>query len=86
MILELFRDFLHDMRAHRTRATLTLLAITWGTIAVVLLLSFGHYSRSFNCVYDINTGAYGSCDHFYENPFRYYTWFPPVGSRQTQLF
>ena len=41
MILELFRDFLHDMRAHRTRATLTLLAITWGTIAVVLLLSFG---------------------------------------------
>lgn len=41
MILELFKDFLHDMRAHRTRATLTLLAITWGTIAVVLLLSFG---------------------------------------------
>ena len=41
MIFELFRDFLHDLRAHRTRATLTLVAITWGTIAVVLLLSFG---------------------------------------------
>lgn len=41
MIFELFRDFLFDLRAHRTRATLTLIAITWGTIAVVLLLSFG---------------------------------------------
>jgi putative ABC transport system permease protein len=41
MFFELFRDFLYDLRAHRTRATLTLLAITWGTIAVVLLLSFG---------------------------------------------
>ncbi len=41
MFLELFRDFLSDLRVHRTRATLTLIAITWGTIAVVLLLSFG---------------------------------------------
>jgi putative ABC transport system permease protein len=41
MFLELLRDFLFDLRAHRTRATLTLVAITWGTIAVVLLLSFG---------------------------------------------
>lgn len=41
MLLELLRDFLFDLRAHRTRATLTLIAITWGTIAVVLLLSFG---------------------------------------------
>ena len=41
MFLELFRDFLYDLRTHRTRATLTLIAITWGTIAVVLLLSFG---------------------------------------------
>jgi putative ABC transport system permease protein len=41
MVLELLRDFLFDLRAHRTRATLTLVAITWGTIAVVLLLSFG---------------------------------------------
>lgn len=41
MFLELIKDFLSDLSAHRTRATLTLLAITWGTIAVVLLLSFG---------------------------------------------
>jgi putative ABC transport system permease protein len=41
MFIELFRDFLYDLHAHRTRATLTLIAITWGTIAVVLLLSFG---------------------------------------------
>jgi putative ABC transport system permease protein len=39
--LELLREFLHDLNAHRLRAFLTLLAITWGTIAVVLLLSFG---------------------------------------------
>jgi len=41
MYLELLRDFFHDLRAHRTRAILTLIAITWGTVAVVLLLSFG---------------------------------------------
>jgi putative ABC transport system permease protein len=41
MYFELLRDFLHDLRAHRTRVILTLVAITWGTIAVVLLLSFG---------------------------------------------
>jgi putative ABC transport system permease protein len=41
MFFELFRDFISDLRVHRTRATLTLIAITWGTIAVVLLLSFG---------------------------------------------
>ncbi len=41
MFFELFRDFIGDLKAHRTRATLTLIAITWGTIAVVLLLSFG---------------------------------------------
>jgi putative ABC transport system permease protein len=41
MWLELFKEFLHDMRSHRTRALLTLGAITWGTISVVLLLSFG---------------------------------------------
>jgi putative ABC transport system permease protein len=41
MILELIKDFLNDLRVHRTRAFLTLLAITWGTVSVVLLLSFG---------------------------------------------
>ncbi len=41
MILELLKDFWADLKVHRTRALLTLIAITWGTIAVVLLLSFG---------------------------------------------
>lgn len=41
MWFELFRDFLRDLRTHRTRALLTLIAITWGTVAVILLLSFG---------------------------------------------
>src|SRR5512135_652314 len=41
MWFELLRDFLFDMKAHRTRAILTLVAITWGTAAVVLLLAFG---------------------------------------------
>ena len=41
MWFELFREFLHDIKTHRTRAILTLIAITWGTVAVVLLLSFG---------------------------------------------
>jgi putative ABC transport system permease protein len=38
---ELIREFLQDLNAHRMRAVLTFVAITWGTIAVVLLLSFG---------------------------------------------
>ncbi len=41
MWLELFKDFFHDLETQRTRAILTLVAITWGTVAVVLLLSFG---------------------------------------------
>ncbi len=41
MWLELLKDFLSDLKSHRTRALLTLAAITWGTVAVVLLLSFG---------------------------------------------
>ncbi len=42
MWLELLRDFVHDLKAQRTRAILTTVAVTWGTVAVVLLLSFGH--------------------------------------------
>jgi putative ABC transport system permease protein len=38
---ELINDFLQDLNAQRTRSFLTILAMTWGTIAVVLLLSFG---------------------------------------------
>jgi putative ABC transport system permease protein len=41
MWLELLREFVYDLKAQKLRAFLTLLAITWGTIAVVLLLSFG---------------------------------------------
>jgi len=41
MGLELLREFVQDLKTQRTRAFLTLLAITWGTIAVVLLLAFG---------------------------------------------
>jgi putative ABC transport system permease protein len=38
---ELIGDFLQDLRLHRMRAFLTIVAITWGTVAVVLLLAFG---------------------------------------------
>jgi putative ABC transport system permease protein len=41
MYLELLKEFFQDLKVHRTRAILTLVAITWGTVAVVLLLSFG---------------------------------------------
>jgi putative ABC transport system permease protein len=41
MAFELLREFLQDLKTQRTRAFLTLLAITWGTVAVVLLLAFG---------------------------------------------
>lgn len=38
---QLLIDFLNDVRTQRTRAILTTAAIAWGTVAVVLLLSFG---------------------------------------------
>jgi len=41
MWLELLKEFWNDIKAHRTRALLTIVAIAWGTVAVVLLLSFG---------------------------------------------
>jgi putative ABC transport system permease protein len=41
MWIELVKEFFQDLRTHRTRAILTLVAVTWGTVAVVLLLSFG---------------------------------------------
>lgn len=37
----LFAEFWGDMKAHRTRAILTLVAVAWGTLAIVLLLAFG---------------------------------------------
>src|ERR1044071_91653 len=41
MWTELLKEFFHDLKIHRVRASLTLVAIAWGTISVVLLLSFG---------------------------------------------
>ena len=41
MYRELLKEFFYDLKANRTRAILTLVAIIWGTVAVVLLLAFG---------------------------------------------
>ncbi|HDQ44397.1 MAG TPA: FtsX-like permease family protein [bacterium] len=35
------KEFLQDIRMHRLRAFLTTVAITWGTLAVILLMAFG---------------------------------------------
>jgi putative ABC transport system permease protein len=37
----LFQEFVGDLRNQKTRAFLTMFAVTWGTIAIVLLLAFG---------------------------------------------
>ena len=37
----LFTEFLGDLRVQKTRALLTMFAVTWGTVAVVVLLAFG---------------------------------------------
>lgn len=37
----LLEEFLGDLKVQKTRAMLTMFAMTWGTIAVVLLLAFG---------------------------------------------
>ena len=41
MWLELLKEFFQDLKAQRTRAILTIVAIAWGTLSVVLLLAFG---------------------------------------------
>ena len=40
-ILDLFGPFFHTLRTQRLRTALTVLGITWGTAAVVVLLAFG---------------------------------------------
>ncbi|MBN1779803.1 ABC transporter permease [bacterium] len=40
-ILNLLRDFIEDIRTQKLRAFLTMVAITWGTLAVILLMAFG---------------------------------------------
>jgi len=37
----LLQEFLEDIKKQKTRAFLTTIAITWGTLAVILLMSFG---------------------------------------------
>lgn len=39
--LQLVREFLADLNKQRLRTALTILGITWGTVAVVVLLAFG---------------------------------------------
>jgi putative ABC transport system permease protein len=41
MVIQLIKEFFNDMSSHRLRTALTLIAITWGTMSVVLLLAFG---------------------------------------------
>lgn len=36
-----FRDFFNDIRTQRLRTVLTIMGITWGTVAVIVLLAFG---------------------------------------------
>lgn len=42
----LLREFLSDLRIQRKRALLTMAAVVWGTVAVVLLLAFGEGLRN----------------------------------------
>lgn len=37
----LLRDFLEDIKAQKTRAILTTIALTWGTLTLILLMAFG---------------------------------------------
>jgi len=41
MFKNLLQEFFGDLRAQKTRAFLTMFAVCWGTISVVLMLSFG---------------------------------------------
>src|SRR5690606_516407 len=37
----LLQDFIGDLRTQKTRALLTIFAVGWGTLSIVLLLAFG---------------------------------------------
>ncbi|MFW6010746.1 MAG: ABC transporter permease [Gemmatimonadota bacterium] len=39
--VDLLRDFVEDARKQKLRTSLTVMGITWGTVAVVILLAFG---------------------------------------------
>lgn len=40
-LFHLLREFFEDLKTQKTRAVLTMMAITWGTLAVILLMAFG---------------------------------------------
>ena len=40
-ILMLLREFVEDIKSQKTRAFLTTIAISWGILAVTLLMAFG---------------------------------------------
>ncbi len=40
-IILLIKEFLQDLKTQKVRAALTTIAITWGTLAVILLIAFG---------------------------------------------
>ena len=52
----LLADVLGDLRAHRTRTFLTIFAMVWGTISIVLLLAFGQGLRNQVSVGLLNAG------------------------------
>jgi putative ABC transport system permease protein len=56
----LLTEFVGDLKAHKTRALLTMFAITWGTISVVLLLAFGEGLRR-----TINSGMLNSGERIF---------------------
>lgn len=41
MWLNIFKEFFNDLRRQKLRSSLTLVAIAWGTLSVVILLAFG---------------------------------------------
>ncbi len=41
MIRLLLSEFWNDLKVHRTRALLTLFAVFWSALTIVLLLAFG---------------------------------------------
>ncbi len=52
----LLEEFLGDLRAQKTRAFLTIFAVVWGTISIVLLLAFGEGLRNQFSVGLLNAG------------------------------
>jgi putative ABC transport system permease protein len=56
----LFQDFLGDLATQKTRAFLTIFAVGWGTLAIILLLAFGEGLR-----YGIVSGELGAGEQLF---------------------